>query len=104
MRSRMRNRYGSSPGDHLSKMLQCPLPRGMSGDVKRAIRRVPTSMTTKTYSKPKAVPRGDEKIAPQNPLGLVADKGHPTLRGGAAPRSRIGWQVASDRPREIRIP
>src|SRR5213594_3656199 len=68
----------------ISGLLERPVRGGMSGDVEVSDPARSHFHDHENVQHPKAGCHGDEEIAGQNALGMVADKRHPTLGRGAA--------------------
>src|SRR5271167_1703574 len=90
---------GFLTGDDLPELLQGPLCGGMSGDVEVSDPASAHFHDHEDVQHPKSGRHGDEEIASQNALGMVADKGHPTLRRRAATGSCVIGHIAFDGPR-----
>lgn len=97
-RSWMRNRYAFSPVMTSRNCLQCPVRRGVRGDVELIDSARSHLHHHENVQHPKAGRHGHKKIASQNALCMVANKRPPTLRR-RAPNSCVIWHIASHGPR-----
>ena len=76
--------------DDFPDLLKRPIRGGMSGNVEVSDPACSHFHNYEDIENPKMSRHGDEEIAGQNALGMIADKRHPTLRRGTALRSFVG--------------
>jgi hypothetical protein len=85
--------------DDLPELLQRPVRGGMSGGVEVNDPARAHFHDHEDVQHAEAGRHGGEEVASENGLGMIADKGHPTLRRGPARWSWLGGHVTPDRSR-----